>query len=235
MVLTDAWRYFMIDDLQAHPEEAQMSAAAAGFRSALRVPIRLRDRSLGGLNVMSLEARRYSAEDLFVALTLADRLALALSHAELAAASRRSAALRERAAILELLDGLLGTLTGVLDIRGVFDRVVGRSLSTVLPHDAMSVTTVLEAPLRVRVHAISGFGDLPESFEMPMPDPSLVTEPWDFRIIDLQTDPRYAGSPSVAARHGVGARAADPRRRPAACRRQLLLARTAAFYARATC
>jgi transcriptional regulator with GAF, ATPase, and Fis domain len=67
----------------------------------------------------------------------------------------------------------------------------------VLPHDAMSVTTVLEAPLRVRVHALSGFGDLPETFEMPMPDPSLVTEPWDFRIIDLQTDSRYASSPSV--------------------------------------
>src|SRR5207244_1885878 len=60
MVLTDAWRYFIIDDLQAHPEEAQMSAAAAGFRSSLRVPIRLRDRSLGGLNIMSVEARRYT-------------------------------------------------------------------------------------------------------------------------------------------------------------------------------
>jgi hypothetical protein len=92
MALTDAWRYFIIDDFQAHPEEAQMSAAAAGFRSSLRVTIRLRDRSLGGLNVMSLDAHRYSAEDLFVALTLADRLALALSHADLPGDSRPSPA-----------------------------------------------------------------------------------------------------------------------------------------------
>ena len=118
--------------------------------------------------------------------------------AALADERRQNAALRERAATLELLDGLLGTLTGVLDIRGVFDRV-SEIARKVLPHDAMSVTTVLDAPLRVRVHAISGFGDLPESFEMPMPDPSLVTEPWDYRIIDLENDQRYAASPSVSA------------------------------------
>ncbi|MGH9143113.1 MAG: GAF domain-containing protein, partial [Vicinamibacterales bacterium] len=198
MVLTDGWRYFIIDDLHAHPEEAQLSAAAAGFRSSLRVPIRLRDRSPAGLNVMSLEARRYSIEDLFVALRLAEHLALALSHADLAEQSRRGAALREQAANLELLDGLLGTLTGVLDIRGVFDHVSAIARK-VLAHDAMAVTIVLQDPLRLRVHAISGFDDFPESFEMPMPEPGLVTVPWDFRIVDLPDDPRYAGSPTVAA------------------------------------
>ena len=63
----------------------------------------------------------------------------------------------------------------------------------------MTVTVVLDDPLRLRVHAISGFDDFPESFEMPMPEPALVTEAWDFKIIDLPDDPRYAGSPTVAA------------------------------------
>jgi GAF domain-containing protein len=144
MVLTDAWRYFLIDDLLAHREEARMSAAAAGFRSSLRVPIRLGDRSLGGLNIMSLEPRRYAVPDLFVALRLADHLALALSHTQLAEESRRGAGLRERANNLELLDGLLGTLTGVLDIREVFDRV-STIARKVLPHDAMTITNLMAA------------------------------------------------------------------------------------------
>jgi two-component system response regulator FlrC len=196
---TDAWRYFMIDDLQAHPEEAQTSAAAAGFRSSLRVPVRLGERSAAGLNLMSRDKRRYSADDLFVAWKLADHLALALSRTELAEERRRGSALRAQAANLELLDGLLGTLTEVLDIRGVFDRVSAIARK-VLPHEAMTVTVVLHNPLRLRVHAISGFGDdFPDSFEMPLPEPALVTEPWDFRIIDLPDDPRYARSPTVAA------------------------------------
>jgi hypothetical protein len=43
---------------------------------------------------------------------------------ELAEERRQNAALRERAAVLERLDDLLGTLTGVLDIRGM--RVFAR-------------------------------------------------------------------------------------------------------------
>jgi hypothetical protein len=46
-----------------------------------------------------------------------------LSHQRLADESRRAAALIERTANLEMLDGLLNALTGVLDVREVFDRI----------------------------------------------------------------------------------------------------------------
>jgi transcriptional regulator with GAF, ATPase, and Fis domain len=201
LVLTDAWRYFIIDDLQAHPEESTLASAKAGFRASLRVPIRLRDRFFGALNVMSFEPRRYRGDDLFVASRMAEHLALALSHAQLAEESRRSAALRERAAHLDMLDALLLTLTGVLDIREVFGRV-SEIARAVLPHDAMAIAFVLENPPRLRVHALSGFDDIGGSFEAPMPEPALITEPWDYRIMDLPDEPLYARSPTVAA--GMG-------------------------------
>jgi transcriptional regulator with GAF, ATPase, and Fis domain len=198
MVLTDAWRYFIIDDLQAHPEESHLESAHAGFRASLRVPIRLRGRFLGALNIMSYEPRRYHGTDLFVACRLADHVALALSHAQLAEESRRSAALRERASHLEMLDGLLLTLTGVLDIRDVFGQVSAIA-QRVLPHDAMAIAFVLEDPPRLRVHALSGFDAFAESFETAMPEPALITDPWDYRILDLPDEPLYAASPTVAA------------------------------------
>ena len=49
-------------------------------------------------------------------------------------------ALRERVAKLEILDGLLNTLTGVLDIREVFDRV----------------SASIDEGRRIRVHASHG-------------------------------------------------------------------------------
>src|SRR6185436_10513742 len=46
----------------------------------------------------------------------------------------------------------------------------------------------------------SGFTDFPPFVDRPLPEPELLTEPWDFRIIDdLAADPRYAESPTVQA------------------------------------
>src|SRR5262249_28340195 len=84
--------------------------------------------------------------------------------------------------------------------REVLDRV-SVIAKKVLTHEAMSVTSVLERERLIRVHAISGFGDdFPSSYEAPLPEPELLTEPWDYRIInDMPTDPRYANSPTVKA------------------------------------
>ena len=113
--------------------------------------------------------------------------------------ARRAAALRERADNLVMLDDLLATLSGVLDVRerlrpGVGDR------AEALRHDAMVVTTILERENRIRVHALSGFTEFPPFIDRPLPEPELLTEPWDFRIIDdLAADPRYRDSPTVEA------------------------------------
>src|SRR5262245_7642161 len=61
-------------------------------------------------------------------------------------------ALRQRIANLEMLDGLLTTVAGVLDIRQVFDRVSAIA-QQVLPHDALSIAESIDEGRRVRVHA----------------------------------------------------------------------------------
>lgn len=64
----------------------------------------------------------------------------------------------------------------------------------------MGVTTILEREKRIRVHALSGFNDFPQFVEGPLPRPELLTEPWEFHIIDdMPADPRYAQSPTLKA------------------------------------
>src|SRR5262249_4186788 len=120
---TSTFLYRIIDDLGAHPLERGWGSLQAGGRTSIRVAVRLDDAVIGALKVTSSETVPYTAQDLAVAQRIAEYVALALSHHRLAEESRRAAALQERTANLEMLDGLLATLTGVLDIREVFDRV----------------------------------------------------------------------------------------------------------------
>ena len=192
-VLTDAWRYFIIDDLRAHPEEAQTTAALAGFRSSLRVPIRLRDQFFGGLNIMSLEPRRYSGDDLFVATRLADHVALALSHARLAEQARQGEVLRARTANIELLDELLATVTDTRELRDAFDRISAIA-RTVLPHDALMLPVLLPDGLHGTVYASSGTNaPFPEVVNAPAA--AVRDQEWEYQIVDdLQALPEEAQS-----------------------------------------
>jgi transcriptional regulator with GAF, ATPase, and Fis domain len=109
------------------------------------------------------------------------------------------AALRQRIANLETLDGLLNTLTGVLDIREVFDRVSAIA-QKVLPHDALSIAESIDEGRSVRVHASHGLGTLPQPYDYPAPDPKMVTDPWDWRLIDDVRDvPQFGQHPATRA------------------------------------
>jgi transcriptional regulator with GAF, ATPase, and Fis domain len=109
------------------------------------------------------------------------------------------AALRQRIATLETLDGLLNTLTGVLDIREVFDRVSAIA-QKVLPHDALSIAEAVDEGRGVRVHASHGLGPLTQPYDYPTPDPRMVTDPWDWRLIDDVRDvPQFLEHPAARA------------------------------------
>src|SRR5262245_21065632 len=73
----------------------------ARVRSTMRVPIRLKDHPIGGVAFMSRAADAFDAEDGVVASRIADQLALALAHQELADEARRIAVAEERAQALE--------------------------------------------------------------------------------------------------------------------------------------
>jgi transcriptional regulator with GAF, ATPase, and Fis domain len=198
-VFNEHFQFSLHDDLLANPAERDRPTARAGLRSALRLPLRFDGRVGGALEFSSSAVATYRETDVDVARRIAEYVTLAIAHQRMADEAGRSAALRERADNLLMLDDLLATLSGVLDVREVFDRV-SVIAQKVLRHDAMAVTTILERENRIRVHALSGFTDFPPFIERPLPEPELLTEPWDFRIIDdLAGDPRYADSPTVQA------------------------------------
>ena len=199
VALTRSWQFDIVNDLSLHPiEQDQRPTVGMGARSALRIPIWFGDRVIGGLGFLSFEPARYETADVAIGRRLADYVAVGLSHHKLAEEGRQAAALRERAANLEMLDGLLKTLTGVLDIREVFDRVSDIA-QKVLPHDALSIAEMLDGE-RVRIHASHGLGDLPYPFDLRIPDPRMVSEYWDYRLIeDLHGLPEYAQTAGVRA------------------------------------
>jgi len=73
----------------------------AGVRSTLRVPIRAKDHPIGGVAFMSRRCDAYDEEDGVLASRIADHVALALAHQELAEEERRIALAEERARALE--------------------------------------------------------------------------------------------------------------------------------------
>jgi transcriptional regulator with GAF, ATPase, and Fis domain len=114
------------------------------MRSWLRVPVRLAGEVSGSLVFLHREPSQYDLADLEVARSIADRIALALSHHQLAEEARIAAEACERA---ERLEATVETLARELDAHGR-PRVVGvsRSWKDVLRHVgrvASSDTTVL--------------------------------------------------------------------------------------------
>jgi GAF domain-containing protein len=190
--VTRAWEFDIIDDYAIHPLEQDRPPAKMGARSALRLPIRFDDRVIGGVGFLSFEPGKYTSADVAIGRRLADQVAVGLSHYRLAEERHHAAALRERAANLEMLDGLLKTLTGVLDIREVFARV-SEIAHEVLPHDALSIAEMLPDGETARIHASHGLGALPCPYDVKMPDRMMMTESWNHQLIDdLQALPAYA-------------------------------------------
>jgi transcriptional regulator with GAF, ATPase, and Fis domain len=89
-------------DVVVHPGAAWTRfVTAAGVRSTLRVPIRAKDRPIGGVAFLSRLPYAYDEEDGALASRIADHVALALAHQELAEEARQIAQAAEREAHLE--------------------------------------------------------------------------------------------------------------------------------------
>ncbi len=193
------WDFDMVCDPGGPPLPVHDPLPRPDARSALRLAMRFNGRVIGDLTFMSYAGRPFTGTDVAVGRRLADHAAVALSHHRLAEESRRAAALQERATNLEVLDGLLATLTGVLDVREVFDRVSAIA-QKVLPHDAMSISEIIENGAKIRIHASHGLGRLPEPFDLEVPDSTMVRDQWDYRLLDdVRDHPEYSKGPGWAA------------------------------------
>ena len=119
----------VVNDLEAQtlpiaePAGLQQRIVAAGFRSFLAVNAIARDQELG-VEFWSKRAGAFSAEDIPIARRIADHVALAVSHEQLAEAARQVAEARTRA---ERLEVRVKSLAEELDLRAGHGRAVGQS------------------------------------------------------------------------------------------------------------
>jgi transcriptional regulator with GAF, ATPase, and Fis domain len=147
--------FFIADDLAEKPlpivEPADLNEriVAFGFRSMLRVHVQARDERVG-LAFWSKRPRAFTVDDVPIARRVADHVALAVSHEQLAEAARQVAEARARA---ERLEARVLSLTEQLDNR---HRVLGESpeWQLVLKHAAQVAAT----NTTVLLHGESGTG-----------------------------------------------------------------------------
>jgi len=120
------WDYDIVDDFQVDPQRYGQTAASLGYRSALRMPIRVAGQLAGGVAFLSFTPSYYTKADVTVGRRVADRLALSLSREHAYESAKRADEAVERAARLEMR---VAALTEELNARAGFARVVGKSAS----------------------------------------------------------------------------------------------------------
>jgi len=124
-LVTSPWEFLIQGDIQADPVERETPPGRAGYRARLLVPIRFHGRELAGaMDFLSLRPDVYRPTDVLIARRIADHVALALSHQQLAEEARRADQAQAKAGALEArVDALATELNAVTGYR----RVVGQS------------------------------------------------------------------------------------------------------------
>jgi formate hydrogenlyase transcriptional activator len=132
--LADAYRptdgtFTVIDDLARdmfdviEPEDSWTHIQSEGYRSVLIVRLRAHDQSLG-LQFWSKRPRGFAPQHVSVARRIADHVALAVSHEQLAESVRQATEARLRA---ERLEARVKSLSSELAARTGHGRIIGRS------------------------------------------------------------------------------------------------------------
>jgi transcriptional regulator with GAF, ATPase, and Fis domain len=125
-IVDQKWDHVITDDLPGDPVWRNRESAKRGYRSALRVAIRVDGTLTGALVFFSFTPAAYTEADLLVARRIRDRLALHLTHGRGVDAAKRADQAAERARQLEMR---VRALTEELNARSGYRRLVGDSRS----------------------------------------------------------------------------------------------------------
>ncbi len=104
----------------------QDEIASYGFSSGIQLPVRVTNRVVGFLTLLSRQSRAYGEDLLFKSRALADYVCESLSQEQVVA---------------RMFDDLLKTLAGVLDIREVFPRI-SEIVAAAIPHDRLTLAFI---------------------------------------------------------------------------------------------
>jgi transcriptional regulator with GAF, ATPase, and Fis domain len=150
--------FVVIDDLTTvtlpivEPADLQERLVAAGYRSFLAVMTRARDQEMG-LGFWSKRPHAFGTDDVPVARRIADHVALAVSHEQLADAARQVAEAHTRA---ERLESRVQSLVEELESKTGHARVVGQSPEWI--DTLKKATQVAETETTVLLSGDSGTG-----------------------------------------------------------------------------
>ncbi|HUQ89140.1 MAG TPA: sigma 54-interacting transcriptional regulator [Vicinamibacterales bacterium] len=118
------WEYDIVDDLQTQPDQHHLEATRRGFRSALRVPLRLDGEPVAAFAFLSNTPAKYRLADVQTARHIGDRLLQSFARERRLALRKQVDEASERASRLE---ARVNQLTEELDSRTGYRRVVGDS------------------------------------------------------------------------------------------------------------
>ena len=198
-IQTERWLYRFVDDLSTSPLERGADSIKGGGQSSVRVAIRMGDHVIGAMNVTSRDPAPYTVTDLAVFRRIADYVAIALSHQRLAEEARLGEQLRARAANLELLDELLGTLSDGGELDEVLDRISALSRK-VLPHHAACPPGLSAGRPRPAVHEQRRFcrqRSRRSTIDVPA---ALRAADWEFDVIDDTSVSPAVGAAELASK-----------------------------------
>ncbi len=184
----------VIPEIALEPRFADEMAylATHGIQSVCCLPLTTPQHQVGMLLAASRSPREYGDGDVAFLSFAANQVALAIDDAQNHDALQAALALeRERFRNLTASDELLRALSGVLDVREVFNQV-SSIVQPLVPHDMAALMVVSPDRTTITAHAVSGRGVVPSS-SAPLP-------PWFRAWIDggedvaiypnVQDDPR---------------------------------------------
>jgi sigma-B regulation protein RsbU (phosphoserine phosphatase) len=183
------------------PEFAgELSRRGLPFQSALSVPLRIGDRTLGGMSLLSNAPRRFSREETDVAMALGNQVAIAIENARLFA--ERDLRVSE----LSTLGAIARAASTALDLPMLL-RQVHSALSELLPLDAFSMV-VYDPERRLITDGVSiDEGEEYGYWHRQAPPPDSLTA-WviqhrrPLHFDDMAAE--IGGYPELARRHLVG-------------------------------
>jgi transcriptional regulator with GAF, ATPase, and Fis domain len=118
------WDHEVVPDLRAQADQRGLDAIKAGYRSVLRVAIRLEGEYAAGLSFASLTPNAYSEADVPAARRIADRITLSFARERTKALAKQVDEASMRA---ERLESRVRALTDELNARSGYHRVIGES------------------------------------------------------------------------------------------------------------
>jgi signal transduction histidine kinase len=225
----------VVEDIRTHPLYREAPKNWQG--SLVSLPLKIKQRVVGVMNISSLERRPFNEEHLRILEMLADQAAIAVENARLYQIERTQ---RQR---LEALRSAVATLSQSLELSEVLDRIL-TELRKVIPYDSASVMLMEGENLRVVAgRDLPGGGAIGDRYPITEIEREIEKTGRPFLLVDASRDDRFKGwgdshyvrgwmsVPLLGAKGMIGCLAIDSRQLGAYSQEQAELAMSFAHQA----